>query len=97
VWDNSSRGQIDRRRIHLPAADESSGRSSIVGWIAPEYAEVKERYLARFPQSAMMVDFADFSIWELRLQGATWFLDLDKPTLSEATSPLTWMHQKPRM
>jgi hypothetical protein len=61
---------------------------------APDYAEVKERYLARFPQSAMMFGFADFSLWELRLQDAHLILGFGQAYLADAASPLTWTHQK---
>ena len=62
---------------------------------APDYAEVKARYLARFPQSAMMFGFADFALWELRLQAAHFVLGFGQAYLAEATTPLTWIHQKP--
>ena len=62
---------------------------------APDYAEVKERYLDRFPQSAMMFGFADFSLWELRLQDAHLVLGFGQAYIAAATTPLTWMHQKP--
>jgi heme iron utilization protein len=62
---------------------------------APDYAEVRERYLARFPQSAMMFGFADFALWELRLQDAHLILGFGQAYLAEAAAPLTWVHQKP--
>ena len=62
---------------------------------APDYAEVKKRYLVRFPQSAMMFGFADFSLWELRLQDAHLVLGFGQAYLAEAATPLTWTHQKP--
>ena len=61
----------------------------------PHYAEVKARYLARFPQSAMTFGFADFALWELRFEGAHFVLGFGQAYLAEATAPLTWMHQKP--
>jgi hypothetical protein len=62
---------------------------------APNYAEVKARYLARFPQSAMMFGFTDFALWELRLQDAHLVLGFGQAYLAEANTPLTWTHQKP--
>jgi heme iron utilization protein len=62
---------------------------------APDYVEVKERYLARFPQSAMMFGFADFSLWELRLENAHLVLGFGQAYIAEATTPLAWTHQKP--
>jgi hypothetical protein len=64
---------------------------------APHYAKVKERYLVRFPQSAMMFGFADFALWELRLQDAHLVLGFGQAYLAEARTPLTWIHQKPNI
>lgn len=62
---------------------------------APDYVEVKERYLARFPQSATMFGFADFSLWELRLENAHLVLGFGQAYIAEVTTPLAWTHQKP--
>ena len=62
---------------------------------AADYAEVKERYLAHFPQSAMMFGFADLALWELRLQDAHLVLGFAQAYLSNATAPLAWLHQRP--
>jgi putative heme iron utilization protein len=77
------------RRMNL------QGEAVLLNVGAPNYAEVKERYLARFPQSAMMFSFADFSLWELRLQDAHLVLGFGQAYLSDATTPLAWTHQKP--
>jgi len=61
---------------------------------APIYDEVKGLYLARFPQSAMMFGFGDFSLWELRLEGAHLVLGFGQAYLADATNPHTWVHQK---
>jgi hypothetical protein len=71
------------------------GEAALLNVDAPDYAEVKERYLARFPQSAMMFGFADFSLWELRLQDAHLVLGFGQAYLADVTTPLTWTHQKP--
>lgn len=71
------------------------GEAALLDVEAPDYAEVKECYLARFPQSAMMFDFADFVIWELRLQDAHLVLRFGQAYLADATAPLAWIHQKP--
>jgi len=62
---------------------------------APDYAHVKERDLARVPQSAMMRGVADFSLWELRLQDAHMVVGFGQAYLADATAPLSWLHQKP--
>jgi hypothetical protein len=71
------------------------GEAALLDVNAPEYVEVKERYLARFPQSAMMFGFADFALWELRLQDAHLVLGFGQAYLAEATNPLNWIHQNP--
>jgi heme iron utilization protein len=71
------------------------GEASLLDVGAPDYIAVKERYLARFPQSAMMFGFADFSLWELRLEDAHLVLGFGQAYLAEATTPLHWTHQKP--
>lgn len=42
----------------------------------------------------MMFGFADFSLWELRLQDAHLILGFGQAYLADANSPLTWIHQR---
>ena len=77
------------RRMNL------QGEAVLLNADAPNYAEVKERYLVRFPQSAMMFGFADFSLWELRLQDAHLVLGFGQAYLADATISPSWTHQKP--
>jgi putative heme iron utilization protein len=71
------------------------GEAAMLNAGAPYYAEVKGRYLARFPQSAMMFGFTDFALWELRLQDAHLVLGFGQAYRADATPPHTWIHQKP--
>ena len=87
--DRSGKNPLVLRRMNL------QGEAALLDAGAPDYAEVKNRYLARFPQSAMMFGFADFSLWELRLQDAHLILGFGQAYLADATTPLTWIHQKP--
>jgi len=87
--DRQGKNPLALRRINL------QGEAALLNVGAPDYAEVKARYLARFPQSAMMFGFADFALWELRLQDAHLVLGFGQTYLAEATAPLTWIHQKP--
>ena len=87
--DRQARNPLALRRMNL------QGEAAPLNADAPHYAEVKARYLARFPQSTMTFDFADFALWELRLQDAHFVLGFGQAYLSEATAPLTWIHQKP--
>jgi len=87
--DRPGKNPLALRRMNL------QGEAVLLNAGAPDYAEVKERYLARFPQSAMMFGFADFALWELRLQDAHLILGFGQAYLADATTPLTWIHQKP--
>lgn len=87
--DRPEKNPLALRRMNL------QGEAVLLNAGAPNYAEVKERYLARCPQSAMMFGFADFSLWELRLQDAHLVLGFGQAYLSDATTPLAWTHQKP--
>jgi putative heme iron utilization protein len=87
--DRPGKNPLALRRMNL------QGEAVLLQAGAPGYAEVKERYLARFPQSAMMFGFADFALWELRLQDAHLILGFGQAYLADAASPLTWTHQKP--
>ena len=86
--DLHGKNPLSLRRMNL------QGEAAVLSVGAPDYAEVKARYLARFPQSAMMFGFADFALWELRLQDAHLVLGFGQAYLAEATAPLTWIHQK---
>jgi hypothetical protein len=87
--DRPGKNPLALRRMNL------QGEAALLNTGASGYAEVKERYLARFPQSAMMFGFTDFSLWELRLQDVHLVLGFGQAYLAEATTPLTWIHQKP--
>ena len=87
--DRPGKNPLALRRMNL------QGEASLLDVGAPGYLEVKERYLARFPQSAMMFGFADFALWELRLQDAHLVLGFGQAYLSNATAPLVWLHQRP--
>lgn len=87
--DRQGKNPLALRRMNL------QGEAALLNTGAPGYAEVKECYLARFPQSAMMFGFADFSLWELRLQDAHLVLGFGQAYLAEAPTPFAWTHQKP--
>jgi putative heme iron utilization protein len=87
--DGPEKNPLALRRMNL------QGEAVLLDAGAPAYADAKERYLARFPQSAMMFGFSDFSLWELRLQDAHLVLGFGQAYFADATAPLTWTHQKP--
>jgi len=74
--DRPGKNPLALRRMNL------QGEASLLDVGAPDYIAVKERYLARFPQSAMMFGFADFALWELRLQDAHLVLGFGQAYLS---------------
>ena len=87
--DRPGKNPLALKRMNL------QGEATFLNVGAPYYAEVKARYLARFPQSEMMFGFADFALWELRLQDAHLVLGFGQAYLADANSPLIWIHQKP--
>lgn len=87
--DRPGKNPLALRRMNL------QGEAAMLNVNAPDYPEVKARYLARFPQSAMMFGFADFALWELRLQDAHLVLGFGQAYLADSAAPLTWIHQKP--
>ncbi|HSQ91371.1 MAG TPA: pyridoxamine 5'-phosphate oxidase family protein [Nitrospiraceae bacterium] len=87
--DRQGKNPLSLRRMNL------QGEAALLNVDASNYVEVKARYLARFPQSAMMFGFADFALWELRLQDAHLVLGFGQAYLAKANTPLTWIHQKP--
>lgn len=87
--DSPEKNPLALRRMNL------QGTAVILGTDMPAYAGVKERYLARFPKSAMMFGFADFSLWELQLQDAHLVLGFGQAYQATAAAPETWTHQQP--
>lgn len=87
--DHPEKNPLALRRINL------QGTAAILAPDAPAYAQMKERYLARFPKSAMMFGFADFSLWELQLQDAHLVLGFGQAYQATAHSPELWIHQQP--
>lgn len=87
--DHPEKNPLALRRMNL------QGAAVTLAADAPAYAGIKERYLARFPKSAMMFGFADFSLWELQLQDAHLVLGFGQAYQSTADSPELWVHQQP--
>lgn len=87
--DQAEKNPLALRRINL------QGTAAILAPDAPTYAGMKERYLARFPKSAMTFGFADFSLWELQLQDAHLVLGFGQAYQATAHSPDLWIHQQP--
>ena len=87
--DHAEKSPLALRRINLQST------AAILVPDAPTYAGMKERYLARFPKSAVTFGFADFSLWELQLQDAHLVLGFDQAYQATARSPELWIHQQP--
>lgn len=85
--DRAEKNPLALRRMNL------QGEAVLLAGDGPDYAEVQRRYLARFPQSAMMFGFADFSLWELRLEDAHLVLGFGQTYVAKAAVPLAWTHQ----
>lgn len=87
--DHPEKNPLALRRMNL------QGSALILKTDDPAYAGIKERYLSRFPKSAMMFGFADFSLWELQLQDAHLVLGFGQAYQSTAGAPEEWTHQQP--
>lgn len=87
--DDPGKNPLALRRINL------QGSATILPPETAEYAGIKERYLTRFPKSAMMFGFADFSLWELQLHDAHLVLGFGQAYQSAADSPNQWEQQQP--
>jgi putative heme iron utilization protein len=70
------------------------GEATILPPDAPSYDDIREQYLARFPQAEMMFGFGDFALWELRLEDAHFVLGFGQAFVSTAATPARWVHQK---
>jgi putative heme iron utilization protein len=70
------------------------GEATILPPDAPSYEDIREQYLARFPQAEMMFGFGDFALWELGLKDAHFVLGFGQAFVSTTTTPARWVHQK---
>lgn len=86
--DRPEKNPLGLKRMNL------QGLGSMLAPQSPDYARVKERYLARFPASAMMFGFADFNLWELRMEDAHLVLGFGQAYQSTGKSPREWTRQK---
>ncbi len=87
--DHPEKNPLALRRMNL------QGTAIILSAETPAHTTIKERYLARFPKSAMIFGFADFSLWELQLQDAHLVLGFGQAYQATASSPELWTHQQP--
>jgi len=71
------------------------GRGTILPASHPSYAEVKQRYLAQFPQSRMLFGFGDFALWELHMSDAHLVLGFGQAYQARSANPREWHHQTP--
>jgi heme iron utilization protein len=86
--DGPEKNPLALRRLNL------QGEAAILSPDAPTYAEIKRRYLERFPKAEMMFGFGDFALWELRLAEAHFVLGFGQSFVSTAPTPARWVHQK---
>jgi putative heme iron utilization protein len=86
--DGPEKNPLALRRMNL------QGETTQLSPDAPPYNEIKQQYLARFPQAEMMFGFGDFSLWELRFEDAHFVLGFGQAFVSSAATPARWIHQK---
>ncbi len=87
--DGPGKNPLSLKRMNL------QGSAALLPESRPDYPAIKQRYLDRFPQSAMMFGFGDFGLWELRLEDAHLVLGFGQAYQAVATAPLAWIHQQP--
>ncbi|MBS0168950.1 MAG: pyridoxamine 5'-phosphate oxidase family protein [Nitrospira sp.] len=59
------------------------------------YESVKQRYLAKFPQSKMTFGFGDFALWALRMREAHLVLGFGQAYHASAAASMQWHQQAP--
>lgn len=87
--DGPGKNPLALKRMNL------QGTAAILPDSHPDYPAAKQRYLDRFPQSAMMFGFGDFNLWALSLENAHLVLGFGQAYQAAASAPLSWLHQKP--
>jgi heme iron utilization protein len=86
--DGPGKNPLALRRMNL------QGEATILPPDAPSYDDIREQYLARFPQADMMFGFGDFALWELQLDDAHFVLGFGQAFVSTTPTPARWVHQK---
>ncbi len=71
------------------------GTGTILSASHASYDEVKQRYLAQFPQSRMLFGFGDFALWELHMSDAHLVLGFGQAYQARSANPREWHHQTP--
>ena len=87
--DRPEKNPLALRRMNL------QGTAKVQTETDQNYAAAKDRYLKRFPTSAMMFGFGDFSLWELRLEDAHLVLGFGQAYQATAAAADRWIHQVP--
>ncbi len=87
--DEPNKNPLGLQRLNL------QGTAGILPLTHETYESVKQRYLAKFPQSKMMFGFGDFALWELRMRDAHLVLGFGQAYHASAATPTHWHHQAP--
>ena len=87
--DKPGKNPLALQRINL------QGTASILPPSDGSYESVKQRYLAKFPQSQMMFGFGDFALWELQMREAHLVLGFGQAYRAHSAAPGQWHHQTP--
>ncbi|HSE57779.1 MAG TPA: pyridoxamine 5'-phosphate oxidase family protein [Nitrospiraceae bacterium] len=87
--DQPGRNPLALKRMNL------QGDASPLSDLQPSYERIKQSYLERFPQSAMMFGLGDFHLSELRMHEAYLILGFGQAYLADDRAPAQWVHQVP--
>lgn len=87
--DQPGKNPLALKRMNL------QGDAALLSDQRPEHERIKQCYLDRFPQSAMLFGLGDFHLWELRLPEAHLILGFGQAYLADDRAPGQWVHQVP--
>jgi heme iron utilization protein len=87
--DGPEKNPLSLKRLNL------QGAAAVLPQDAPIYTAIKNQYRDKFPSSAPMFGFGDFSLWELTMEDAHLVLGFGQAFLSTSATPHNWIHQRP--
>jgi heme iron utilization protein len=85
--DEPKKNPLSLRRANLQGRGVPLERGS------EAYEATRERYVARFKQSAQMFQFGDFLLWSLQMRTAHFVAGFGKAFLAASDRPSDWIHQ----
>jgi len=85
--DHPEKNPMALKRINL------QGEARALEPASADYETIKQRYLERFPQSAMTFQLPDFRLWMLEMTAAHFVAGFGRAFLATRDAPSSWIHQ----